>query len=157
MQTSFNSWYDRKMYATPELAEETRWVEQFLNGIHKIAVVGVSRKTTKDSYYVARYLQRAGYQIIPVNPTADKILGEPAHADLRSIKGSVDVVNMFLRPDHVAEAVDQALELNPRCIWLQLGTGSHAGLVDRISQYGIRLIQNRCMKVDHQFLIRDRN
>ncbi len=157
MQPSFNNWYEKKMYATPALTEETEWVEQFLKEISTVAVVGVSRNKTKDSYFVARYLQRAGYDIIPVNPTADEILGKPAHADLRSIDKPVDVVNMFLRPDFISEAVDQALELNPKCIWLQLGTGSHEGLEDKISQSGARLIQKRCMKVDHQFLIRDRS
>ena len=156
MQPSFNNWYNSKMYATPHLAEETRWVASFLEDANSVVVVGISRKPTKDSYYVGRYLQRAGYQIVPVNPTADAILGEKAYPDIRSINKNVDVVDIFLRPEFIPEAVEQALELNPRCIWLQLGTGSHPELESLIEEAGAKLIQNRCIKVDHQFLIRDK-
>ena len=157
MQSSFSNWYHRKMFATPALAEETRWVGQLLPDISTVAIVGISRKQTKDSYYVGRYLQRAGYNIIPVNPTADELLGEPAYSDLSSIQEPVDVVDIFLRPEHIEAAVDQALALRPRCIWLQLGTGTHNLPQERLHKHGARLIQNRCIKVDHQFLIRDNN
>lgn len=154
MKPSFNNWYDSKMYATPELAEETEWIESFLTQISTIAIVGISRNRNKDSYYVGRYMQRAGYNIIPVNPTADEILGETAYPDLVSVNQRVDVVDIFLRPEHISDAVDQALKLQPRCIWLQLGTGTHPELEDQLSKTGIKMIQNRCIKVDHQFLIR---
>ena len=145
------------MRATPELTEETDRIEEFLDDIKSIAIVGISRNRHKDSYYVGSYLKRAGYKIYPVNPGADEILGLKAYPDLNSIPDPVDAVDIFIKPEFVAEIVDQALELNPKIIWLQLGVGSHPKQVEIAKEQGITLVQNRCIKVDHQFLIRDRD
>ncbi|MGF1668954.1 MAG: CoA-binding protein [Balneolaceae bacterium] len=154
MRSTFNDWYDRKMRATKELSDETDEIEKLLEEIRTIAIVGISRNQHKDSHYVGRYLQNAGYKIIPVNPGADEILGEKAWPDLKSIPEDVDVVDVFVRPDSIPEVVDQALEIEPKVIWLQLGTGEHPEQKEKIEKAGKKLIQNRCMKVDHQFLIR---
>lgn len=157
MRNTFNSWYDNKMRATQQLSEETDRVKLFLQEIETIAIVGISRNRHKDSHYVGRYLQNAGYKVIPVNPGADEILGEKAYPDLRSIPDKVDAVDVFIHPDHITAVVDQALEVHPKVIWLQLGTGSHPDEVEKARKEGVTIVQNRCMKVDHQFLIRDRN
>lgn len=145
------------MRATPVLSEETDTIEYWLDNIKTIAVVGLSRDKHKDSYFVARYLKRAGYTIIPVNPKADTILGEKSYPDLLSIPESVDVVDVFIKPEHVSHVMDQALEINPKVIWLQLGVGEHPEEIVRAQNNGVLMVQNRCMKVDHQFLIRDRD
>jgi len=137
------------------LSEETDRVQQLLSKIETVAIVGISRNRHKDSRYVGRYLQNAGYTIIPVNPNADEILGEPTYPDLESIPEKVDVVNIFLPPEWIPEVVDQSIPLQPHVIWLQLGTGNHPDQVKRSQKENITMIQNRCMKVDHQFLIRD--
>jgi len=159
MKTTFNNWYDEKMRATDELSAETDRAEATLDAVSTIAIVGLSRTFHKDSQYVGRYLKNAGYQIIPVNPGADKILGQQAYPDLKSIPAEIDVVDVFLSPEHLSEAVDQAIELNPqpRAIWLQLGTGKHPEEAEKVAGSGIELYQNRCIKVDHQFLIRPKN
>ena len=156
MKPTFGSWYDKKMYATPELAEETGHIEGFLPGVETIAVVGLSKNRHKDSHYVAKYMKNAGYKIIPVNPTADEILGQKAYPDLASIPESVDIVDIFLKPELIPLAVDEAIKLNPKAIWLQLGTGTHDDLAEKVKAAGIEFIQNRCIKVDHQFLVRDK-
>ena len=145
------------MRATPELSAETDAIESYLDKIKTIAIVGISRNKHKDSHFVGRYLNNAGYTIIPVNPGADEILGEKAYSDLRSIPKKVDAVDVFIKPEHVSQVVDQALEINPKIIWLQLGTGDHPEEVKKAEEVGVKMIQNRCMKVDHQFLIRDRD
>jgi len=154
LRSTFNDWYDKKMRATTKLSNETDEVEQLLEEIQTIAIVGISRNQHKDSHYVGRYLQNAGYKIIPVNPGADEILGEKAWPDLKSIPEEVDVVDIFIRPDYIPKVVDQALEIDPKVIWLQLGTGEHPEQKKKAEKAGKKLIQNRCMKVDHQFLIR---
>lgn len=154
MKTTFNNWYDKKMRANEELSAETDRAEELLEEISTIAVVGLSRSFHKDSQFVARYLQNAGYTIIPVNPSADEILGEKAYPDLKSIPGDVDAVDIFLPPEHLPEAVDQAIEIQPKAIWLQLGTGSNPEEKKKAEEAGIPLFENRCIKVDHQFLIR---
>ncbi|WP_199535470.1 CoA-binding protein [Rhodohalobacter sp. SW132] len=157
MRSTFNSWYEKKMRATPELSEETDTIENWLDNIKTIAIVGISRNRYKDSHFVGRYLQNAGYNIIPVNPGADEILGNKAYPDLKSIPETVDAVDVFISPDYVPEVVNQALEIDPKVIWLQLGTGDHPDEKQKAEEAGTLLVQNRCMKVDHQFLIRDRD
>ena len=157
MKNTFNNWYDSKMRSTPERSAETDEIEVLLDDVKTIAIVGISRNHHKDSHYVGRYLQNAGYHIIPVNPGADEILGEKAYSDLKSIPDRVDIVDIFIKPEFVPQVVDQALEVQPKAVWLQLGTGSHPGETDKSKQAGVKIIQNRCIKVDHQFLIRDRN
>lgn len=145
------------MRATPEIAEETDRIESFLDSIKTVAIVGISRNRHKDSHFVGRYLQNAGYTIYPVNPGAEEILGVKAYPDLNSIPGPVDAVDIFIKPEYVPKIVDQALALNPKVIWLQLGVGSHPEEIKKASRKGVTMVQNRCMKVDHQFLIRDRD
>lgn len=157
MRSTFNSWYEKKMRATPELSEETDQIEDRLENIQNIAIVGISRNKYKDSHFVGRYLKRAGYNIFPVNPGADEILGEKAYPDLKSIPAPIDAVDVFIKPEYVSEVVDQALEVNPKVIWLQLGTGSHPNEIQKAKNAGVMIVQNRCIKVDHQFLIRPKN
>ncbi|NBC25377.1 MAG: CoA-binding protein [Bacteroidetes bacterium] len=145
------------MRATPELAGETDKIEHWLDNIQTIAIVGISRNRHKDSYFVGRYLQNAGYTIIPVNPGATEILGQKAYPDLVSIPGDIDAVDVFIKPEYVSEIVDQALEIDPKVIWLQLGVGEHPEEIEKANKHGVMMVQNRCMKVDHQFLIRDRD
>lgn len=156
MRTTFNNWYDEKMRATEALSAETDRAEKTLETSSTIAIVGLSRSFHKDSQFVGRYLQNAGYDIVPVNPKADRILGKKSYPDLLSIPFSIDVVDIFLPPGVLSKAVDQALEMEPRpkAIWLQLGTGRNPEEQEKITGSGIELYQNRCIKVDHQFLIR---
>ena len=156
MKSTFNNWYDKKMRATEALNIETNRAEETLDNISTIAIVGLSRSFHKDSQFVARYLQNAGYDIVPVNPNANEILGKTAYPDLTSIPHPIDVVDVFLPPEHIHKAVDQALELNPkpRAIWLQLGTGEQPEEIKKVEGTGIEIYENRCIKVDHQFLIR---
>lgn len=156
MRTTFNNWYDDKMRATEALSAETDRAEKTLETTSTIAIVGLSRSFHKDSQFVGRYLQNAGYDIVPVNPNANRILGEKSYPDLLSIPFPIDVVDVFLPPGVLSKAVDQALEMDPRpkAIWLQLGTGQNPEEEEKVSGSGIELYQNRCIKVDHQFLIR---
>lgn len=142
------------MRANETLSLETDRVEELLEEVETIAVVGISRNRHRDSQYVARYLQKAGYKIVPVNPAADEILGEKSYPDLKSIPFDVDVVDIFRRPEDIPGAVNEALEVNPKAIWLQLGTGDHPEEQEKVEARDIAFIQKRCIKVDHQFLIR---
>ena len=137
------------------LSEETDRIQQLLTNIETVAIVGISRNQHKDSQYVGRYLKNAGYKIIPVNPNGEEILGETVYQDLQSIPEKVDAVNVFLPPEWIPEVVNQSIPLQPDIIWLQLGTGQHPDQVKKAKEKNIIMIENRCMKVDHQFLVRD--
>lgn len=154
MRNTFTDWYRNKMYATPELAAETDDIAEWLGTVKTIAIVGISKNPTKDSHFVGRYLQKAGYRVIPVNPTADEILGEKCYPDLAGIPGPVDVVDIFRKPEDIPAVVGEAIGISPKAIWLQLGTGEHPELKKSTEEIGIRFVQKRCIKADHQFLIR---
>jgi predicted CoA-binding protein len=156
MESTFRSWYQEKMLATPELVAEANRIDEILDAIKTIAIVGISTNKTRDSHFVGRYLKNAGYTVIPVNPTATEILDETCYPDLKSIPVAVDAVDIFRKPSDVPGVVEEALALNPqpKVIWLQLGTGTHDALKERAEAQGVALLQNRCMKVDHQFLKR---
>lgn len=145
------------MRSSSDLSNETDRIEVILDSVKTIAIVGISRNRHKDSNFVGRYLQNAGYRIIPVNPGADEILGEKAYPNLQSVPEQIDIVDVFIKPDHVPKIVAEALRLKPKVIWLQLGTGNHPEEKQRAIDAGVMMVQNRCIKVDHQFLIRDRN
>jgi predicted CoA-binding protein len=154
MEPVFRAWYERKMLATPELVAETEFVGQLLKKIKRIAIVGISKDQHRDSHYVGRYLKHVGYEIIPVNPGCETILGEPCYPNLKTIPLTVDAVDIFRKPSDILEVVNQAIEIGAKVIWLQLGTGTHPEAKRRAEDAGCIFIQNRCMKVDHQFLIR---
>lgn len=142
------------MRATEELSVETDKVEELLDDVQTIAIVGISRNRHRDSHYVGKYLQSAGYRIIPVNPGAEEILGEKSYPDLKSIPFEVDVVDVFRKPEDITAVVDEALAIKPKVIWLQLGTGEHPEERIKVETKDIQFVQKRCIKVDHQFLIR---
>lgn len=154
MEPTFRGWYERKMFASKEILAETNLVRELLPNIKVIAIVGISKNQHKDSHYVGRYLKNAGYKVVPVNPSANDILGEQCYPDLKSIPFPVDAVDIFRKPSEVLQVVKEAVSIKPRVIWLQLGVGTHNDAAQIAKEAGCLFFQNRCMKVDHQFLIR---
>ena len=119
-----------------------------------VAVVGLSPRAHRPSHGVARYLQRAGYRIVPVNPGQATILGERSYASLSeaAAEHTIDIVDVFRRSEFAGAVVDEALPLRPRLIFLQLGvTDDRAG--HRARAAGIPFIQDRCLAVEHQRLV----
>lgn len=154
MRPTFGNWYDRKMRANEEISKKTDQAEALLDDVSTIAIVGISSNPQKDSNFVGRYLKNAGYRIVPVNPGAKEILGEKAYASLDEIPFPVDVVDIFRKPEAIPSVVKDALNIQPKAIWLQLGTGTHNDQQNLVEKQGIQFYQNRCIKADHQFLIR---
>lgn len=114
----------------------------------RIAVVGLSDDPSRPSFDVARYLLAAGYDIVPVNPTRDFILGRRSYPSLADVPGPIEVVNVFRRPEHCAEVVHQAIAAGAKAVWLQQGIiNDEAAQLAR--QVGIDFVQDRCLKVEH--------
>ena len=126
-----------------------------LQSVRTIAVVGLSPNTMRPSNSVSRYMQRAGYKIVPVNPGHDAILGEKSYRTLRDAgrDHAIDLVNVFRRSEHVGSIVDEAIALDPRprLIWLQLGVVDHAA-EDRAAAAGIPFIMDHCLAIEHSRL-----
>ena len=119
--------------------------------LKNIAVVGMSKNPEKAAHYVPKYLAEKGYNIIPVNPTADEILGKKCYSELSDITDHVDIVDVFRPSEQVLPVISEAIKLKPKVIWLQ--EGIHNVEAESLAQKsGIEVIFNRCMLAEHQRL-----
>jgi predicted CoA-binding protein len=131
------------MFENPAPAE----IAAFLRRIRTIAIIGVSETPGRPSHHVAHGLQKFGYRIVPVNPTATEILGERAWPDLAAAlagAGPVDVVDVFRRPEHVAAIVDECIRLKVPALWLQEGVIDEVA-AQRARDAGIFTVMDRCI------------
>ncbi len=124
----------------------------FLRGVKTIAVVGLSDDPSKDSHRVASYLQAQGYEVIPVNPFVDTVLGRPAKASLRDIEGPVDLVDVFRKPEEIPAIVADAIAVGARGIWLQAGLQA-PGAEESAREQGLFVASNRCLMAEHRRLL----
>jgi predicted CoA-binding protein len=113
-----------------------------------IAIVGLSAKWHRPSYFAAKYLQEHGYRIIPVNPNSDEILGEKCYAKLEDIPEPVDVVDVFQRSDKVVPYAESAIAIGAKVFWLQLGVINEEAAA-KARQAGLDVVMDRCMKIEH--------
>jgi predicted CoA-binding protein len=124
-----------------------------LQGAHTIAIVGLSDNADRPSYGVATYLQREGYQIIPVNPNLrGPLFGVEPVGSLREITVPVDIVQIFRRPEYVSPIVDDAIAIGAKAVWMQLGIVNETAAA-RGAAAGLKVVMNRCMAVEHRLLI----
>ena len=123
-------------------------MKEILLSAKTIASVGLSSNQQKESFWIVSYLKDQGYRIIPVNPTADEILGEKAYPDLSSIPEKVDVVQVFRKPEDVPPVVDEAIKVGAKVVWMQLGI-SNPEAAAKAEAAGLRVVQDRCMMEQH--------
>jgi predicted CoA-binding protein len=131
------------MFENPTMAE----MHELLKRAKTIAVLGLSETPGKPSHHVAEELQKFGYRIVPVNPTAKEILGERAWPDLESAlagAGPVDIVDVFRRPEHLPAIVDDAIRLQVPVLWFQEGVVNEAA-AEKARAAGIFTVMNRCI------------
>ena len=127
-------------------------IRGILNTVKTIAMVGISPKSNRPSYFAFKYLLERGYRMIPVNPgqAGHDILGRPVYARLADIPEPVDMVDIFRAPQYALAVVQEALALMPRpqVIWMQLGVRSDeaAALAE---QHGLKVVMNRCPKIEY--------
>ncbi|MBK9162708.1 MAG: CoA-binding protein [Acidobacteria bacterium] len=133
-------------------------IRDLLRQTQSIAVLGIKPKShaMQPAFYVTKYMQDAGYKIIPVPvyyPEVTEILGEPVFRDLRSIAGGVDMVNVFRRPADIDKHVEEIIAAKPKSVWFQLGIRNDAAAKAFI-EAGIDVVQDRCLLVEHRALLR---
>jgi predicted CoA-binding protein len=136
----------------PVLSEDDH-LRRLLTGAKTIAVVGLSPDPSRDSHMIAAFLRRAGYRILPVNPTVASVLGERSWPAVDAIPEPVDIVDIFRRPEHVPDVVEAAIRNGARAIWMQPGTG-HPAAARRASAAGLEVVVDRCILVEHRRLMR---
>jgi uncharacterized protein len=123
-------------------------VSQVLKSTRTIAVVGLSSRGHRPSYGVARYLQSAGYRVIPVNPAESEVLGEKSYARLEDIPEPVDLVDVFRRSEFVPEIVESAIRIGAHGVWMQEGV-IHAEAAERARAAGLFVIMDVCILKEH--------
>lgn len=119
-----------------------------------VAVLGAKTGPDDDAFRVPRYLARAGFRVLAVNPKLERWEGEPAVPDLARLPGPVDLLDVFRAPVHLPRHVDEILALpwRPRGVWLQRGIRDDAGAA-RLEAAGIHVVQDRCLMVEHRRLL----
>lgn len=119
--------------------------------LKKVVVIGMSKHSSKAAHYVPKYLSDNGYDIIPVNPTAEEILGKKCYDSVSKIDGEIDIVDIFRPSDQVLPFVQEAIKKKPKVIWLQ--EGIHNSEAEELARKeGIKVVYNRCMLAEHQRL-----
>jgi len=120
--------------------------------LKNIAVVGMSKYPEKAAHYVPKYLADKGYNIIPVNPTTDEIMGKKCYHEINEVNESIDIVDVFRPSDQVMPVVEAAIKKKPKVIWLQ--EGIHNQEAEELARNaGIEVVFNRCMLAEHERLI----
>ena len=123
-------------------------ITQILDECHTIAVVGLSSDPRRPSNGVAGYMKRAGYRVIAVNPNETEIFGNKSYASLADVPDKVDLVDIFRRSDEAGHAVDEAIAIGAKGVWLQEGVIDHAA-AQRAQQAGLLVVMDRCWLKEH--------
>ena len=120
--------------------------------LKKIAVIGMSRHPIKAAHFVPKYLSEQGFDITPVNPTTNEILGKKCYPDISSVQDPIDIVDIFRPSEQVLPIVQNAIKKKPKVIWLQ--EGIHNEKAENLArEHGIDIVFNRCMLAEHQRLM----
>jgi len=128
-------------------------IRQILDECKTIAVVGLSSNPMRPSNGVARYMQRAGYRVVPVNPNETVVLEEKAYPTLADVPLQVDLVDVFRRSSEAGAAVDEAIRVGARAIWLQEGVIDREA-AERALDAGLLVVMDRCWLKEHARLRR---
>jgi predicted CoA-binding protein len=130
-------------------------MKDILLSARTIASVGLSSNQEKESYWIVSYLKDQGYRIIPVNPTADEILGEKTYPDLESVPEEIDVVQVFRKPEDVPPVVASAIKVGAKVVWMQEGI-VHEEAAQKAREAGLQVVMDACMRVTHRRLVGQR-
>ena len=138
------------------LIDDGKSLRELLAATKSIAVLGIKTEAQsyKPAFYVPKYLQSVGFQIIPVPvyyPEVTQILGQQVYRSLQKIPFQVDLVNVFRRPQDLEPHVNDILACSPKAVWMQSGI-RHDRVAETLAKTGIKVVQDRCLMVDHRYL-----
>lgn len=127
-------------------SEET--ISRILDECKTIAVVGLSSDPWRPSNSVSKYMRRSGYRVIAVNPNETEVFGEKAYPDLASVPEKIELVDVFRRSDEAGKAVDEAIAIGAKAVWLQEGVIDRAA-AQRALDAGLLVVMDRCWLKEH--------
>ena len=137
----------------PEYNPPSQEIRAILAKYKTVAIVGLSPKPERDSHKVAKYLKEHGYRIVPVNPGQKEILGEKCYPNLKAIPLSIDVVDIFRRPEAIPPVVDDAVEIGAKVVWMQLGI-AHNQAAEKARNAGLEVVMSKCIKIEHMNMLK---
>lgn len=123
-------------------------IRRILDECRTIAVVGLSSDPSRASNSVSGYMRRQGYRVIPVNPNETSVFGEKAYPDLFAVEEQIDLVDVFRRSDEAGKAVDEAIAVGAKAVWLQEGVIDSAA-AQRAEDAGLMVVMDRCWLKEH--------
>ena len=133
----------------PSLNSNNEEIIEIFNQTKTIAIAGLSPNEEKASNKFAKYLQNAGFKIVPVYPKEDEILGEKVYRTISEIPFKIDMVDIFRKPDAIAAVVDEAIARGDvDCVWTQLGLVNNEAAA-KAKEAGMKVVQNKCTKIEH--------
>jgi len=138
------------------LIDDSPQIGDLLASTRTIAVLGIKTEaqSSQPAFYVPRYLANAGFEVIPVPvyyPQVTEILGQPVYRKLVDVPVAVDLVNVFRRSEDVPAHLEDILAKKPRAVWMQSGI-RHRAVAEQLAQAGIKVVQDRCLMVEHRYL-----
>ena len=144
------------MHDHVNLLERTDDIRDLITAVRRIAVLGIKteQQSSQPAFYVPQYLDRAGFDVIPVPvyyPDVTEILGKPVYRRLADVPGTLDLVNVFRRPQDIEAHLDDMLAAKPAAVWFQSGI-RHQEVAETLARAGIKVVQDRCLMVEHRSL-----
>ena len=135
---------------------DTDQIAEVIRNTKTIAVLGIKPEShaSQPAFYVSKYMQNAGYKIIPVPvyyPEVTEILGEKVYRKLADVPDEVDMVNVFRRPQDIPQHVEDIITKRPKSVWFQLGIVNDEAAA-KLAEAGIKVIQDKCLMVEHRYL-----
>jgi hypothetical protein len=127
---------------------EIKTIKQILAECRTIAVVGLSSDPYRPSHGVAAYMQKKGYRVMPVNPNETEVLGEKSYPNLSDVPQKIDLVDIFRRSDEAGKAVDEAIEIGAKAVWLQEGVIDFEA-AQRAENAGLLVVMDLCWLKEH--------
>lgn len=124
---------------------------KILNEYRTVAIVGASPNPKRPSCKVTSYLTKHGYNVIPVNPSAQQILGKTSYPNLSSIPEKVEVVDIFRRSEEVMPIIEEAIKIGAKAVWMQEGVTNEEAAA-KARDAGLLVVMNKCMRKEHMRL-----
>jgi len=136
------------------LIEDADGLRRLLAETRRVAVLGMRPEShsTRPAFYVPQYLHAAGLEVVPVpvhHPEAETILGQQVYFKLADVPGSIDMVDVFRRAEDIDAHLEDILAAKPKAVWFQSGI-RNAAAAERLARAGIKVVQDRCLMVDHR-------
>lgn len=130
-------------------------ISELLRETKRIAVLGIKPETHsgQPAFYVPKYMQNAGFEIIPVPvyyPEITEILGQPVFRNLADVPGEIDLLNVFRRAEDIPKHTHEILSKKPKAVWFQLGIRND-DVVEVLANAGIKVVQDLCLMVEHRY------